>query len=69
VLSERGALIHHIDLSGHFFHVDPNMTAINFSCSIRMKNGIVTRVISGPTITACARMTTKRSTARPARRF
>jgi hypothetical protein len=30
VLSDRGATIHHIDLSDHFFQVDPNITAINF---------------------------------------
>jgi len=30
VLSERGALIHHIDLSDHFFQVDRNITTINF---------------------------------------
>jgi len=30
VLSERGAAIHHIDLSDHFFQVDPNITAVNF---------------------------------------
>ena len=30
VLSDRGAAIHHIDLSDHFFQVDPNITAVNF---------------------------------------
>ena len=30
MLSGRGAAIHHIDLSDHFFQVDPNITAINF---------------------------------------
>ncbi len=69
VLSDRGAAIHHIDLSDHFFQVEIPTLQPSISCSIRRRNGIVTRVISGATITACACKITGRSTAKPARSF